>query len=194
MSAYRLSLSPALAARLDAELTPDERLVWTGQPRPDLAIRPAYCLAPFGLVFAGIAACWMVAATAIGITPFALCGLPFIAVGGLFALSPLWLRRRAEQTLYALTNRRALVLEPSLWGPGVVRSYTAAGLGKMFRRERADGSGDLVFDEYTTRTTDSEGMVSTATHWRGFLAVSDVRTVEDLVRRTLLDNPHGTGR
>jgi len=186
MSASSLSLGPALAARLDAELSADERLVWTGQPRPDLAIRPAYFLVPFGLLFAAFAVGWMVLASAMGVTPMALCGLPFIAVGGLLALSPIWLRRQAQQTVYALTTRRALILEPSWWGPGVVRSYTAAGLGKMFRRERADGSGDLIFEEYTSRGTSSDGTASSSTQWRGFLAVSDVRAVEDLVRRTLL--------
>jgi hypothetical protein len=186
MSDSTLSLSPALAARLDAELAAGEKLVWVGQPRLDLAMRPAYCLAPFGLVFAAFAVGCMVVAAASGVPFFAVCGLPFVAVGGVLALSPIWMRRRAQLIVYALTNRRAIVLEPGLLGAGVARSYSAAGLGKMFRRERADGSGDLVFEEYTTRTTTSEGAVSTSTQWRGFLAVNDVRAVEDLVRRTLL--------
>jgi len=179
------SLSPDLANRLNAELAPDEQLFWVGQPRLDLATRPAFFLVPFGIVFGGFALVWMVGAGALTGGLMVPCGLPFLAVGlGLIA-SPVWLRRRARNILYALTNRRALVWEPGWFGASTVRSYAAAGLGRMSRTERSDGSGDLVFEEFTTVSNSGNGMHSSTTR-RGFLGIDNVREVEDMVRRALL--------
>jgi len=181
------SLSPELADRVAAELAPDERLLWVGQPRLDLATRPAFFLVPFGVVFAGFALVWMVGAVLLTGGLLAPCGLPFIAVGIGFIASPVWLRRRARKTLYALTDRRAIVWEPGWFGAIAVRSYTAAGLGRMSRTERSDGSGDLVFEEILTISSTSEG-----TRWhttrRGFLSIDKVREVEEMVRQALLSS------
>ena len=178
-------LSPDLARRLDAELAPGERLVWVGQPRPDLATRPAYFLVPFGVVFTAFALLWTAGALCLSAGLLAPCGLPFVAVGAGLIASPVWLRRRARETLYALTDRRAVVWEPGWFGSVAVRSYSAPGLGRMSRHERADGSGDLVFEEFTTVSHTGDGP-HTSTTRRGFLAIDDVHAVEDLVRRTLL--------
>src|SRR5207237_9018675 len=109
-------LPPDLAARVDAELAPGERLVWTGQPRPDLAARPAFCLLPFGIVFGGFAVVWMVMAGVVTAGFLAPCGLPFLAIGIWLMFSPLWLRRMARNTAYGLTDRRAVVWEPGWFG------------------------------------------------------------------------------
>jgi hypothetical protein len=93
----------------------------------------------------------------------------------------------ARKTVYALTDRRAIVFEPQLFRTVQVRSYTAAGLGAMSRVERGDGSGDLVFEEYTTRGSNN----TTTTTRRGFLAIANVHQVEGLIRKTLLGPPPG---
>ncbi len=179
------AVSSELADRVANELEADERLLWVGQPRLDLATRPAFFLVPFGIVFAGFAVLWMVLAGAMTGGLMAPCALPFIAVGiGLIA-SPVWLRSQARKTLYALTNRRAIIWEPAWFGATTVRNYTAAGLGHMSRTERADGSGDLVFEEITTYGSNNNGTSSRTTR-RGFLSIDKVREVEELVRRTLL--------
>ena len=181
------TLSPELTDRVKAELAQDERLVWVGQPRLDLATRPAFFLVPFGVVFAGFSLFWIVGAGLMTGGLMAPCGLPFIAVGiGLIA-SPVWLRRRARNTVYALTDRRAIVWQPGWFGAVAVRSFTAAGLGQISRIERADGSGDLVFEEITTINNTSDGARYHTTR-RGFLCVDKVREVEDLVRQTLLSS------
>jgi hypothetical protein len=181
------SLSPELADRVAAELAQDERLLWVGQPRLDLATRPAFFLVPFGIVFACIALVWMGGAVLLTGGLMAPCALPFIAVGiGLIA-SPVWLRRRARNTLYVLTDRRAIVWEPGWFGAIAVRSYTAAGLGRMSRIECSDGSGDLVFEEVLTISSTSEGTHSHTTR-RGFLCIDKVREIEDMVRQTLLSS------
>ncbi|HEV3255374.1 MAG TPA: hypothetical protein VG013_00710 [Gemmataceae bacterium] len=191
MSGIDPSVSSELAARVANELDAGERLIWAGQPRLDLAMRSAYLLVPCGVVFTGFALVWIVVAVVVSAGLMAPCSLPFVAVGILLMASPVWLRRRARQTMYALTDRRAIVWEPAWWGTVTVRDYTAAGLGRMSRTERADGSGDLVFEEFTTVSSSSNGTTSSTTR-RGFLAIDHVREVEDLVRRTLLAPPGGS--
>jgi hypothetical protein len=191
------SLSPEQENRIRAELQQGENLVWAGRPRPDLMMRSAFFLVPFGLVFGGFAAFWIVmASTIVGKAAnvggpavfdfFPLCGLPFLLVGLFMVSSPYWLRRKAQRTLYALTNQRALIWEPGFFGSFTLRNYTAAGLGRMSRTERADGSGDLVFEEFVTYGANSQGHRTASTTRRGFLGINDVRKVEELVRLTLL--------
>src|SRR5687767_14036215 len=70
------TLSPELTDRVKAELAQDERLVWVGQPRLDLATRPAFFLVPFGVVFAGFSLFWIVGAGLMTGGLMAPCGLP----------------------------------------------------------------------------------------------------------------------
>lgn len=194
-----LSLSPELESRLQSELQPGERLVWVGQPRPGLVSRQAWVLVPCGVVFTGFALFWIamaggMAAAAGGINGglagmfscFPCFGIPFVLAGLFMLTSPVWLRRQAHKTLYALTDRRAIVFEPRWFRMATVRSYTAPGLSHLTRRERPDGSGDLVFEEFTTSGVDSDGYRRSYTTRRGFLAIDRVREVEEMVRRTLL--------
>lgn len=186
-------LPPRLETQVRAELQTGERLVWVGQPRPDLVMRAAYFLVPFGLLFGGFAVFWITTASSFrggggpALFDFFPCfGIPFVLIGLALVASPVWLRRKAGNTVYALTDRRAILWEPGWFGAVTVRSYAAAGLGRMARRDRAGGAGDLVFEEFVTSSTNSDGHTSSTTHQRGFLCIDRVREVEDLVRRTLL--------
>jgi hypothetical protein len=171
---------PDLADRVAGELSADERLVWLGQPRLDLAVRPAYFLVPFGVLFTGFALLWMVGAIFITFGIMAPCGLPFIAVGVALLVSPIWLRALARKTVYALSDRRAIIWQPSWFGRITVQSFTASGLGQMSRAERPDGSGDLVFQVYSTGYGENAQTVR-----RGFMGIDRVRDIEQLVRKTL---------
>ncbi len=182
------SLTPELADRIARELSRDENLIWAGQPRLDLATRPAFFLVPFGIVFTVISLIWIVVAGFLTLGLLAPCGLPFIVVGVALIASPVWLRSRARRTVYALTNQRAIIWEPGWFGASTVRNYTAAGLGRISRTERTDGSGDLVFEEITTYTHHTDGGGNWQTTRRGFMGIDNVRDVEDLVRKTLLSS------
>jgi hypothetical protein len=177
------SLPSTLADRVEAELADDERLIWAGQPRPDLMVRSAACcLVPFGLLFGGLPLVGTIVVFIAGAPVFLLFGAaPFVGLGIFLICSPLWLRRKARNTVYALTDRRAIIWDAGWYGAFVVRSYASSGLGRIARRERADGSGDLIFEDYPTRGSTKEGATC-----QGFLCIDHVREVEDLVRRTLL--------
>lgn len=171
-----------LVDRVVAELGPNEQLVWAARPRADLMLRSAYFLVPFGILFTGIATVWIAIALVLTFGILAPCGVPFIAVGIGLILSPIWLRAIARKTVYALTDQRAIVFQPRVFGRTNVQSFAAAGLGQMARRERSDGSGDLIFEIRTTGYGEN-----TRTENYGFLAIDDVKGVEGLVRQTLLE-------
>jgi hypothetical protein len=200
MSSFQTSsgdpLPPELQDRVDAELSSGERLIWVGQPVPGAFQCQTIALAVVGLFFLGFTGIWFVltlgmgalaggeAPEAFGILGcFSLFGLIPGAVGLFLVTAPIWHRNLVKRTVYALTDRRALIWQPSLFGSSEVRSYTANGLGHMSRVERGDGAGDLVFEEYYTYGNKG----GSSRHQRGFLAVPRVREVEDLVRRTLLN-------
>jgi hypothetical protein len=212
MSAYDTStgepLPPELATRVESELAQGERLVWVGQPLPGLYRLRSIPMAIIGIFFLGFSLLWLALtgglavvgagmagqadpAAGVGVGSFmgcfALVGLVPLAVGIGLVTAPLWMGSMARKTVYALTDRRAIVFEPQLFRTVQVRSYTAAGLGAMSRVERGDGSGDLVFEEYTTRGSNN----TTTTTRRGFLAIPNVHQVEGLIRKTLLGPPPG---
>ena len=196
-------LSPELAQRVASELDRDERLVWVGQPRPDLYAKSSGCLIVFGVFFTVFALVWMAIPLAISLFAagvggegggfialpfvcFSLFGIPFVLVGLGLMTSPIWMKKLARRCCYALTDRRALLWEPRLFGGATVRSFTRAGLGRIARLENADGSGSLVFHEYVVH-----GSESSTTHQQGFMHIDDVQAVERLVRKTLVDDEDG---
>lgn len=203
------TLAPELDQRVHSELSSGEHLVWVGQPRPDLYRGQTVFLCIFGVFFAGIALFILCialvmsvafagfgaaadgggAGAGIGCFPlfFCLFTIPFFLIGGYMAAAPLWMPKRIGRTMYALTDRRAVVWEPYWFGSGyTVRSYTREGLGRMYRVDKSGGAGDLVFEEFYTTNTNSNGQMSTSRTQRGFMGIDRVREVEELVRLTLM--------
>ncbi len=202
------TLPPELEQRVRSELTADERLVWVGRPRPDLYRGQTIFLSIFGafftaaalfifgigsvisLGFAGFgAAAGGARGGLVGCFPLFFCLFtgPFMLIGVYMMTAPLWMPKRIARIGYALTNRRAIIWEPGWFANQyTVRNYTREGLGRMYRTDRADDAGDLVFEEFYTRTSDSDGNVSTRRNQRGFLGIDRVREVEELLRLTLM--------
>ena len=172
-------LSPELRARLDRELEKGERVVWSAAPLPRAYAQGAWALCVFGVVFGGFAVFWMTmagaaawfggaAAGSAGVNPavatpfalFPLCGLPFLAVGVAMMTAPIWMRGRAAKVVYAVTDRRAIVISPQGFKGESVRSFSPTQLGsieRVERVERADGSGNLVFARELYGSTGGEG-------------------------------------
>jgi hypothetical protein len=130
------------------------------------------------------------------IMPLAIAGFAGLVGVGLL-LSPLWLalsrRRQQARSCYALTTRRALVWEPASGGQ-CLHSYDPPRLGALNRIERDDGSGDLVFEEYTYTYQVNVAPAGSPPSYqsrqgigqRGFMNIARVREVERLLRQTLL--------
>jgi hypothetical protein len=187
--------------RVRSELRPGERLVWTGQPLPRRFMRSAIPVVLFGIFCTAFAVFWMAGASGLffgvgGGGPggfdaffficFPLFGVPFVLIGLGMLSSPFWMYRQAKRTCYALTDQRAIVWAAGWFRSTEVRSFAPSDLSRMSRRDYADGSGDLIFEEFLYMTRDCDGDLQSQMTERGFLGIADVREVEELVRRTLL--------
>lgn len=99
-------------ARLQQLLLPDERVIWTGRPDPRAHFTPAdFWLVPFSLMWAGFAVFWEFTAVSMGRGSFALVGIPFVLIGLYFVVGRFFYKSFTKNgTVYALTDRRAIVL------------------------------------------------------------------------------------
>jgi hypothetical protein len=189
-------LSDELRASVESELTSQEQVVWVEQPIPWLVARSTLPILLFGIPFTAFALFW-IGMAAFGINQagnagplwiFPLFGLPFILVGLAMFSAPYWALRSARRTVYVLTTQRAILLRGG-WFSINVRSFEPTALTDLDRRQRPNGSGDLIF---TRDWRPSNNGHSTGRNV-GFLAVRDVKHVEDLVR-TLVHQQAGRSK
>lgn len=193
------SLPDELDARVRSELRDGEQLLWVGQPRPGRYARQAIPIVLFGIPWTAFALFWTAMASGMlfggnggpgkfeaFFACFPLFGVPFVLIGLGMLSSPYWLWRQAKRTCYALTDRRAIIWQADKFGSVSVRSYGPEALGKVYRTEYADGSGDLVFEEVVSLGRNGDRITTTTRH--GFMAISNVREIEELLRKVLL--PH----
>ncbi len=170
------------------ELRPDERLIWAGHAGV-VALARSKLGRGFlaGVVVVGFAVV-MLAYLLTGDLPMAEGGnalhlMPLIMpLGGgflfglLLALEPLWAAYRARSTLYAISDRRLLIV--NMFPIRQVQSFPPEALNTLECTERPDGSGDLVFRKAATGSGRSRQIKRF-----GFYGIPEVRRVEDEVRR-----------
>jgi hypothetical protein len=195
-------LPPAMGAQIQAELAVGERLVWAGraQPHPSLGRRvlpfslgcflPAAVLFLLGLVLfmapplvkgQGLSDNTVFGVFAVFV------GVVLLGAGGTLTAGAVVEDARTRRTCYALTNRRAIVWRPTQGTNGLeVRSFWPADLNTVYRIDRGDGEGDVVFHEVTIVVGGNPQAIR-----QGFLGVRHVRHVEGLLRQTLLQPPAG---
>lgn len=208
-------LPEKLRDRVTAELEPGERVFWLDQPRPSATFSwPMLVPSLFAIPWTGFTLFWI--AGAIGVFNkgwgalaqpdiqrlfFGMFGLTFLLVGvGLF-FSPLWTRGRqrkaARNTVYLITDRRALILNGGYMGEGLlgliagvtipvvgkgafmVASYPPEKLRNIQRLQREDGSGDIAFGEAFMVTEANQEKTVTRD---GFFSVPEAREVEKMLR------------
>jgi hypothetical protein len=184
-------LPPDLDDAVRRELATSERRLWAGTPDPGAFARAYIALTIFGRVFAGLAAVLMITPFLITFPHsmsafiFVLSGIPLLLIGASLASTPLWMRRKAARTVYALTDRRAIVIEGSVFrGTQTVASYTPERLTNLSRTEHQNGTGDLVFEQVRAGYRKNGSEVYRP---RGFLGIHNVREVEQLLQSTLLN-------
>lgn len=166
-------LGPELAARVRHELQAGEEVVWASRPQRGA---PAWFLAVAGL--------FGVIAIIVGIlTLVFVVGVFFLAIGLLFIMLPRIQAGMLKRTAYALTDRRAIIVEPTMFGYRSTRSFGPAALGSVQRRDypwRGQQLGDLIF----TREVTGQGE-STRSQEVGFIGIADARQVEELIRQVV---------
>lgn len=165
------------------ELRSGESLQWIGRPIPKRLAMKMMPMILFAIPWTAFALFWTAGAAGFKFPLFnqpfdlfPLFGLPFILIGlGMFC-SPLWMVWKAKRTAYVLTNKRAILFDGGR--STTIRSFYLDKLDKLRRIQHADGSGDLIFDREVK--VDNDGDNQTTDH--GFLAISNVKKVEDHVR------------
>ncbi|MEO1560995.1 MAG: hypothetical protein AAFS12_15685, partial [Cyanobacteria bacterium J06632_19] len=105
--------------------------------------------------------------------------------------SPIWLRLSARNTAYLITNKRALSISMPVTSFGnilsiTIRSYPPSELKKIYRKERADGTGDVVM-AVQQRTQYFNNPRNQTTEEIGFMGISNPQEVEKMLRQLAQD-------
>ncbi len=167
---------------IENELDAGESVQWCAQPKP---LRLAICSLPltlFSLPFLAVPIVILVSVFKGGGMPLFMkliaCAFlsVFLLVGGCMMFSPLWVLRMARRTVYAVTDKRAIVFQGGMRMR--IESLGPDKLQNMERFQRADGSGDLILQR---RITSHECNENRTMRRIGFFAIDNVKEVEDML-------------
>jgi hypothetical protein len=170
---------------IQAQLEPGEKLLWSGQPRRGLMLRPYdLFLIPFSLVWCGFAIFWEVGVNQAGAPLlFRLWGVPFVLIGlyivfGRFFTDAM-LRAR---THYAVTDRRILIV--SGFFSRNFRSIYLRGLAEMEINEGRRGRGTITFGPTSAQAAMLRGWPGTGKSLPpAFEGIEGARQVLEIIRK-----------
>ncbi|MGL6096755.1 MAG: hypothetical protein ACRC7O_13285, partial [Fimbriiglobus sp.] len=179
-------LPRSLLEQVFAELTQGEKLVWACQPSARVMKLKGVGAVFFGCVFASVGL--LVAAGfsrgAGGFLPV-LIGIAFAGIGSLVGIAGgLFAHRQASRTIYALTNKRALIWQSAMFGSPKVESYNAYDVMGVKRQDSwwIKGAGDVIFRQDRMIVVSSSRRTGTSVQEHvqnfGFLSVEAAREVE----------------
>lgn len=184
MSIFR-NLPYDLRQTVEGELNGNETVVWAGQPKPGRMAMTALPKMLFAIPFTAFSIFWICGASGFempdfsegGFAFFPLFGLPFLIVGLGMLGSPLWKMKSAKNTVYVLTDKRAIIFEG---GRKInIHSFSGYQLRGLSRKQRADGSGDIIFaKEVSHHNRDGRTQFKEV----GFIGIDNVKQVEDRIR------------
>jgi hypothetical protein len=163
--------SASLRRLLAETLQPSERVLWQGQPDGVARMMMWRFLWWIGipwLVLALVFRGWLGQAAA-----------PLLLVGVMLVAAPLVMWLHDMQTLFAITNRRALILRAA-WGKRTTRGTSFADMDTTFEiMDVGRGAGHLNFASgVSTRSPDTD-----YTGRYGFRCVRDAARVRDILER-----------
>jgi len=166
-------------------LGPDERLLWSGQPRQGLILRSTDAAAiPFSIFWTAFSAFWTLMALRSSEKIVPLFGIPFLAIGlylliGRFFVDS-WQRAR---TRYGLTTQRVLIVSDLFRRS--IKSLNLRTLSDVTLTERSNGTGTITFGpampQWPYRGVQIPGM--SAGMAPSFDQIPDARAVFDQIRK-----------
>ncbi len=165
-------LPQKLTAAILKELEPGESVRWCEQPVKE----PFSC----GTIFACFAGCLIIFCSVlvcIFSLPLALAifwEIPLIGIG--LVLYPYWSYLKASHTAYFITDRRAIVISGVL--SVTIQTYSLAELSQTVRRERPNGTGDLIFAQRVGHTAAG----SELSFRQGFFNIRSFKDAENRIR------------
>lgn len=178
------SIPRKLQTRVDHELDAGERIQWIGMPMPR-CFTPASTFAfLFAVPWTAFAVFWMYGAAGFqisdfkeGVDLFPLFGVPFVLIGLGMLSSPLWAYRKSLKTVYVITDRRAITFDGG-WST-TIRSYPPSKLTDIYRKEKRNGSGDVVISRKAWRDSDGDHQSEEL----GFLRIQNPKQVESMLNK-----------
>ena len=175
-------IPPQLQEALDRELEHGERVQWTGMPKPRLFTPASVGSFLFAIPWTGFSIFWICGASGFKIPEFnkpqdffPLFGLPFLLIGLGMLSTPWWNYRSAFKTLYAITDRRAIIIKQGI-SSNTIRSFMPDDLYDLEKVEKRDGSGDILFGSREGMASNNNGRAL------GFFGVDDARSAERMLR------------
>jgi len=140
-------MTEAVLSFVQSKLEPGESILWSGEPRAGLLLRPSDALQiPFSLIWGGFAFYWeyMVLRTAKAPLLFKLWGIPFVLMG-LYIIAGRFVVDAAYRghTYYFVTERRVLIL--STLFKVRIRSLDLRTMPDLTLEQKQDGSGTIWF-------------------------------------------------
>jgi hypothetical protein len=130
--------------RINKVLEPGEEVVWIGMPVPRYFVKGIWGALVAGTIFTafGILATFgYIKQNGFDIIPF-IFGCSFILIGLLLLSTPIWSYRKALQTLYVISSKRAISIEEG--GGSSISYYSPLDLQNIYCKVRSDGSGDVI--------------------------------------------------
>lgn len=166
-----------LEERVQPELESGERVEWKEMPIPHYFSATSTGAFLFAISWTAFAIFWMFGASQSGSIAFTSFGIPFFLIGIGMLSSPIWTYRKSLNTIYVITDRRAIIFDG---GRSVtIRSYEPERLQKVFRKERKDGSGDVIIAHKEWRDSDGDKQRKEL----GFIRIKDSKKVETMLKK-----------
>jgi hypothetical protein len=193
MTQNRLNLPSHLRQKVDAELEPGEKIRWIEQPVPQFWNPVTIGSVLFGIPWLSFSLFWMWGAMGFKLPDFregfpteslpllffSLFGLPFVLVGVGMLSAPLWLWQQTRNTVYVITDRRALSFQGKK--TVTIQSFLPQNMENIFRRERAKGLGDVVLNVRHWKDDDGDQR----SEEKGFLNIRNPQAVERLIQQVV---------
>jgi len=180
---------PTLARILERELAPGERIIWQARPATSNRMRASLGNFLFGIPLLAFAVIWTLGATG-GFAsersssrswppwfPVPWGGM-FILLSACMLLSPLWAWWVARHTVYAITDRRAILIEAPF--RRTIQSFRDERLTIVVRTEDSRGRGDLVFEREASKGSKGRTVYRDV----GFFGLTDAKAIEQILQTT----------
>jgi len=103
-------------------------------------------------------------------------GIPFVLVGLMMLLSPIWQIFKSRNMIYALTDRRLIIRETMPFKN--IRSWPLDSIGKLSRNGTADGPGDLYFTDEISPNAKGRRTNTKI----GFIGIAEPKRLEEEIR------------
>ncbi len=172
-----------LQDKVNRELNTNERIQWIDMPVPRFFTPVSTGAFFFGIPWTAFALFWTAgAALSTDNGPglfslFPMFGLPFILIGFGMLSSPIWAYKKALKTVYVITDSRAITFEGGK--SSTIRSYSPDKLQNIYRKERKDGSGDVIINVKDWRNSDGDSRSEEL----GFLRIKKPKEVEKKLKK-----------